>query len=242
MGAGLRVAALELPAAWGDVDGALARADRLLAAAPCDLALLPEASLTGYVSPFGDFDPTAMAEPLGGPTHVRLAELARAHRTYLAAPLIERDGARFFNAFVVLDRQGRTVGHYRKRHPWIPETWATRGDLAYPEVDIDGLRATLAICYDVHFLAREAGALLGRVDLVLFPSAWVEEEDSRPERLPALARRFGISLVNANWGPGHPGIPGQGHSIVLDSQGVEIHEETTPGRLDALIPPRTLFG
>ena len=242
MGAGLRVAALELPAAWGDVEGALARVERLLAAAPCDLALLPEASLTGYVSPFGDFDPTAMAEPLGGPTHARLAELARAHRTFLAAPLIERAGARFYNAFVVLDREGETVGHYRKRHPWIPETWATRGDLPYPELDIDGLRATLAVCYDVHFVAREAAALLGQVDLLLFPSAWVEEEDSRPQRLPALARRFGVTVANANWGPGQPQVWGQGSSAIYDSQGNEIHHEIRDERVDAEVAPRTLFG
>ena len=232
MSPAVRVAALELPASWGDVDGALDRVDALLSAAPFDLALLPEASLTGYVSPRGVFDPTPMAEPRDGPTHRRLAELARAHRAFVSAPIIERAGAHVFNAFCVVAPSGETVAWYRKRHPWIPETWATPGDLPYPRFEACGLTWTLAVCYDVHFIAREASDVLASVDVLLFPSAWVEEgDDTRPPILGDLARRFGITAVNANWAAGVVRAPGQGRSRVV-YPGREGVVALKPGRLD----------
>lgn len=227
-----RVAALEIPASWGDVDGALDRVDALLAAAPFDLALLPEASLTGYVSPRGVFDPTPMAEPRGGPTHRRLAELAVAHRGFVAAPIIERAGADVYNAFCVVAPSGETVAWYRKRHPWIPETWATPGDLPYPRFEACGLSWSLAVCYDIHFVAREASDVLASVDVLLFPSAWVEEgDDTRPPILGDLARRFGITVVNANWAEGVVRAPGQGGSSVVFPDATR-QRARGPGRLD----------
>ncbi len=88
----MRVAALEIPARYDRAADNLALVDSLLSRGPCDLALLPEASLTGYVSPQGDFDLSRFAEPKDGPTARALAELARKHRTHLVGPLIERDG------------------------------------------------------------------------------------------------------------------------------------------------------
>src|SRR5437868_9824447 len=99
----VRVAAIELPARWGDPRAALAEANALLARGPCDLVLLPEASLTGYVSPRGDADLRRFAEPIDGRAADDLAALARAHRTHLVGPLVERDGDRFYNAMLVFD-------------------------------------------------------------------------------------------------------------------------------------------
>ncbi|RYE87031.1 MAG: carbon-nitrogen hydrolase family protein, partial [Myxococcales bacterium] len=169
----MRVAALQIAHRFGDPAAALAAVDRQLGdAGPLDLALLPEACLTGYVSPGGDFDLTPQAEPLDGPTSERLAALARRRGVALAAPLIERapDG-RCHNAYVVLDAAGERVAHYRKRHPWYPEAWAAAGDEFYPRFSLAGRSLTLAVCFDVHFVSDEAAALLDEVDVLLFPSA-----------------------------------------------------------------------
>src|SRR5689334_17534642 len=101
-----------------------------------DLVLLPEASLTGYVSPWGDFDLTRFAEETDGPTAQAVAGIARRYGVSLVAPLVlyERDeggrgdgsaGGRCSNAMVAFDRRGEPLFTYRKRHPWIPKTWAT---------------------------------------------------------------------------------------------------------------------
>jgi predicted amidohydrolase len=162
---------------------------------PTDLVLLPEASLTGYVSRHGDFDLTPFAEAEGGPTARAIADLARRRRVNLVAPLVlcdqdeggDRDtgaGRRCSNAMVAFDRRGEPLFTYRKRHPWIPETWATAGTEEAPVIDIEGAWVTIAMCYDLHFLDEDAVDALTRADLLLFPSAWVESPDSRAARPP----------------------------------------------------------
>ncbi len=216
------LALLELPARWNRVEEALADVDRLLATGPrVDLALLPEASLTGYASPAGGFDLTPFAEPMGGPTTEAVARLARAHGTAIAAPLVELSAGALYNAFVVISADGATLAHYRKRHPWYPETWAAPGDLPMPVFRLAGLTLTLAICFDVHFLARERARELEAADVLLFPSAWVEEEsgDSRAPIFDALRSRFHVTIANANWGVGSPPVVGQGGSRVVLADG-----------------------
>jgi predicted amidohydrolase len=227
------VAVLELPARWGDPTQALADVDvRLAAGPPADLVLLPELALTGYVSPSGDFDVSPFAEALEGPTAAGLRSLALRYRVHLVGPLVERDGPRRYNAMIGFAPDGRRFLHYRKRHPWLPERWAVPGDLAYPLVEVGGLRVTIAICYDVHFLDGEAARELAAADLLLFPSAWVEvDDDSRPDVFAALRGRFGVTIANANWGPGDPRVPGQGGSTIGASVAVA-------GRVDAVVAPK----
>lgn len=215
----LRVGIAQLPACHGDGAGQLARLEQLLAAHCADLVLLPELALTGYVSPRGNFDVTPFAEPLDGPTATALAQLARRHAVALAAPLVEQAGGRFYNSYLLLDREGHRIGHWRKRHPWFPEAWATPGDLGTPVVDFEGVRVCAGICFDLHFIEHDAWDALQAADLFLFPSAWVEEHDSRNDTLAALARRHGTAIANANWGAGAPFVSSQGLSMIIDGQG-----------------------
>jgi 5-aminopentanamidase len=123
---------------------------------------------------------------------------------------------------LLFDRDGRRIAHYRKRHPWFPERWATPGDLGSPVVELLDVKLTVAVCFDIHFVSDEAGGALDDADLLLFPTAWVDppdEDDMRTELLPALARRHRIAVANANWGPSHPAVRGQGGSRILDAGG-----------------------
>lgn len=220
---GLRVTVLELPASWDEPRAALERVDALLATGPeTDLVLLPEACLTGYVSPEGDFDLAPFAEPPGGPTARAASALAVRRGVHLASPVILREDGACFNAVAVHDPSGRTLATYAKRHPWIPETWATAGSAPLPLVSIRGVTVTIAICYDIHFLEAESAAELQAADLLLFPSAWVDDEDTLPARLRALARRFSLFVANANWAPGAVTVRGQGGSCFVDPAGAVV--------------------
>jgi 5-aminopentanamidase len=217
----LRVTVLELPATWGTPLAALRGVDAELGRGPpTDLVLLPEASLAGYVSADGDCDPTPYAEPLDGPTARAVAGLARRHGTALIAPLVLEEGGAFFNAMIGFGRGGERLFTYRKRHPWFPETWATAGAEPAPTIALEGHRITLAVCFDVHFLEDDAAPALEAADLLLFPSAWVEEYDTRAAMLAELARRHRVAVANANWGAGVVRVPGQGGSAIFGADGV----------------------
>ncbi len=227
-----------LPARWNDRAAALADVDHLLGASPVpDLALLPEASLTGYVSPEHEFDLTPFAEPLDGQTSRALSALARKHACAIAGPLIERDGSRCFNAFVVFGADGSRLAHYRKRRPWYPETWATPGDAPAVPFALCGVSVTIAICFDVHTLATDAERALRAADVLLFPSAWVDDgDDSRGDILPEVATTFDVAIVNANWGLGSPRIRGQGGSRIVGRDGQVLAAAARGGRIDATLP------
>ncbi len=235
----LRVSVLELPARWGERDAAIEEVDRLLADAPTDLAVLPELAFTGYVSPGGDFDAGRFAEPLDGPTVRAATELARRHRTALVAPLVLAEGVERYNTAILISEGGVVAEVYRKRHPWFPERWATAGRDAPPLVRVGPLTVTIAICFDAQFLHEEGAAFLAPADLLLFPSAWVDEEETRIPLLQSVARRFGVAIANANWAPGVVEVPGQGGSCIVGPRG-ELLSIVEPGgrpRADAVILP-----
>ena len=234
----MRMAVIELPATWGEPERALGMVASILEQGPrADLVLLPEASLTGYVSPAGDFDLTPFAEPRDGRVGRALAALAAKHRVHLAGPLVLADPGGFFNATAVFGPAGEILTVYKKRHPWMPERWAMPGADPHPLLRLGGLSVTIACCFDVHFLEAEANAVLDEADLLLFPSAWVEdartnEADSRLPLLSALARAHRIAIAAANWGPGIVRVGGQGGSAIFDANG-GIVARVAPGELRA---------
>jgi predicted amidohydrolase len=244
----VKLALLELPARFDAFDRSFADARALALRSPADLVLLPECALTGYVDPSGACELARFAEDASGTTSAALAALAKEARAVVVGPWIEREGARVFNSVVGFDREGRRVVHYRKRHPWFPEVWAHEGDLPYPTLEVGGVRMTLAICFDVHFVEREAAALLSSSEVLLFPSAWVDDGpiDLRGEIFRRIAEAHDVSVANANWGPGVPRVRGQGRSRFVSPNGdvVELAtSDTLPSdaraeRLDVQIEPR----
>lgn len=235
----MRLTALQLPARFDAAKEQLAFAELLLEGGPrTDLVLLPEAALTGYVSADGDFDLTDFAEPLDGPTRAALAHLAKRFDCLVVGPVIERDQSGIYNSLLGVTPAGATPLHYRKHHPWFPEKWATPGPACGTVVTWRGKTLVPAICFDVHFLSEDAGAELNTADLLLFASAWVDDEgDARPALLQGIAARHSIAVLNANWGPGRPLIHGQGGSLFVDARGrLEARLQTDTGRLDVTLP------
>jgi predicted amidohydrolase len=154
---------------------------------------------------------------------------------------VERAEGRTYNTMMALAPDGRVLAAYRKRHPWYVETWASPGEASIAFASIAGATCAIAICFDLHFLANESARELAAADVLLFPSAWVEEIDSRPALLADLALRFEVAIVNANWGHGVPAVRGQGGSCVVGDGGRTIARAPRgrgPHRVDATLPIR----
>jgi len=117
-------------------------------------------------------DAGALARPIPGPDTERLGAAAREAGVWVVAGLAERDGDRAYNTAVLLDRQGRLAGKYRKVH--LPrEEWKkgiTPG-AEYPVFRTEFGTVGIMICYDWFFPeAAEAFALAGAE--VLFAPTW----------------------------------------------------------------------
>jgi predicted amidohydrolase len=234
----MRLTVLELRASWNDAARVLDDIAALVAIAPTDLVLVPEAAICGYVSPQRDFDLTPFAEPLDGSIARHCAAIAIRAGVHLVAPLVLREDAHVYNAMACFAPDGRVPFVYRKRHPWVPETWATPGPVEPPVVEICGRAVTIAICYDLQFVDDDMVAQLTAADVMLFASAWVERPDSRPARLAELAQQFDLHIANANWAQGVVRVPGQGGSAVYAPDGTTLARAGGPGRIDAVIASR----
>ncbi len=111
-----------------------------------------------------------VAESVPGPTTATLGETARRQRCYLVAGLYESVGAVVYNTSVLIDREGRLVGTYRKTH--LPNEEFTHGVTpgdAYPVFATDFGTVGMMICWDVQF-PEPARALAAKgAELILLP-------------------------------------------------------------------------
>ncbi len=131
-----------------------------------DIVCLPEAiTLIGRGS-----DYLANAEPIPGPSTGFLGKVAARNNAYLVAGLLERDGKAAYNTSVLIGRDGKLIGKYRK--VCLP-TSEYNGGLApggeYPVFDTDFGRIGMMICWDVSYpeVARELAA--AGAEMILMP-------------------------------------------------------------------------
>lgn len=140
--------------------------------AKTDVILLPEGiTVVGTGKKYVD-----VAESVPGPTTERLAKVARQRSTYIIAGIYEREGHTVYNTAVLLDRQGRLAGKYRK--VYLPmgevEGGITAGN-EYPVFETDFGMIGLMICYDV-FFPDPARALARQGAEILFLPIWGGDE------------------------------------------------------------------
>jgi len=125
-----------------------------------DIACLPE-----------EFADTG-AEPIPGPTTNAVAELAKKHRMYVVCSVREQaaDG-RQYNTNVLLDREGKIAGHYRK----VFVFWGEGVNVSEEGVkvfDVDFGRIALFTCFDANFDELWQEAERKGAEMVLWPSAY----------------------------------------------------------------------
>jgi predicted amidohydrolase len=122
-----------------------------------DIVCLPEGiTVVGTGKKYAD-----VAEPIPGSSTQFLGEYAAKYKLYVVAGLYERDGKAIYNTSVLIGRDGRLLGKYRK--VCLPREEIDGGITPgkdYPVFDTDFGRVGMMICWDVHFpeVARELAA------------------------------------------------------------------------------------
>jgi predicted amidohydrolase len=148
----MRVAAIQSDIAWEDPTASFERLRPWLAAAAAAgarLAVLPEMFACGF-----SMENDRVCEPVGGRSAAFLEEQARAHGLWVCGSIPELpDGERRpYNTLVLAGPAGQ-VHRYRKIHPFTfareHEHYAAGSE--HVTVDVEGVRCSLFVCYDLRF-------------------------------------------------------------------------------------------
>lgn len=220
----MRVAAIQHDIVWCDREANFAHLAPMIAGAAATgarLILLSETFSTGFATDRDD-----LGEPEGGPSSQFLAEQARRHGVWIGGSCPEvaasspPDDQRPHNTLVLAAPDG-TQHRYRKIHPFTygGETKHFRAGDQFVTVDVEGLRVTLFVCYDLRF-ADEFWRLANDTDLYLVPANWPEAR-----RLPwtALLQARAIEnqayVIGCNRVGNGNGLPYSGDSRIIDPLG-----------------------
>jgi len=163
-----------------------------------DLLVLPELWLTGYNLGDAVFE---LAEPADGPSAAAVAEIAAAAGIAVLYGYPEREGARIFNAALLIGRDGRRLANARKAHLFGSEEKLrfTPGDRDFALADLAGTRLGILICYDVEFSEAVRALALAGAQLIAVPTALMDPYGFIASRMvPVRAYENQLFIAYAN--------------------------------------------
>ena len=218
-----RVAAVQMEPKLGRLDSNL---DQILnwlepaAMAGAKLVVFPECALSGYGFSSRE-EGLAHAVSLDSAPLRSVVEACKRHQCYCIFGLLERDGARLYNACVLAGPQG-VVGSYRKVHlPFLGiDMFVDPGDRPFVVHDAGGLKVGMHICYDAGFpeTARVL-ALLG-ADLLVLPTNWPTHSECAAEHMiPTRAMENTVYVMAVNRVGLESGFRFIGTSSIVDPSG-----------------------
>lgn len=185
----MKVAIIQADTVWMDRDANFAQLAPLISEAAkngASLVLLTEMFSTGFV-----VDRNDIGEPEGGVSSQFLSQMATQHNIWIggSCPEVTSDDSRPFNSFVLVSPRGETH-RYHKIHPFTfgGEDTHFRPGTDFATVNVDGIRVTLFVCYDLRF-ADEFWKTAADTDVYLVPGNWPA---SRREHWMALLRARAI--------------------------------------------------
>jgi 5-aminopentanamidase len=226
---GLRVGVAQVGARVGDPAHNLRVARAIVGRAArrgASLVVFPECYLHGYdLGPH----PASCAEAVDGPGPRALAALAAEHGVGIVAGFIESNGfdpRRPWNSALVVDRDGRIAGVYRKTHLFGDEsTVFARGD-AYPVFDLHlhasgaPVRVGVCICVDIEYPEVPRLLALAGAQVLAIPSADMEPfRAQQASQLMARAIENNVYVALANTADRRPGAVFFGESGIAGPDG-----------------------
>jgi predicted amidohydrolase len=168
----LRIATAQFEARDGDKAfnlSVIARLTSQAAAQGARLICFHECSISGYtfLGALSREEMEAVSEPVpGGPSTETLMGIARSHDILIGAGLIEREGDKLYNAWIVVGKDG-VLARHRKLHAFVSR-YLTCGD-SYTVFDALGWRWGVLTCYDNNLPENgRMTAMLG-ADVILAP-------------------------------------------------------------------------
>ena len=253
------IAAVQLSCS-SDMEGNLETAEALIRrAAGYGATLIATPEATDYLGPHSR--KVEIAEPIGGPTHLRLGALAaELGVTLLVGSVAEQcDDSRTYNTSLLFGPDGTMLASYRKMHLFDVDL-AAAGGVTFKESDRTAPgdevvvadtplgRLGLSICYDVRFGELYREMVRQGASLLAVPSAFTMMTGK--DHWHALLRARAIESQAWVIAPGQCGEHDDkglrhsyGHSLIVDPWGRVVAEcGDTPGVCLAELDPELVPG
>ncbi|MGM9830433.1 MAG: nitrilase-related carbon-nitrogen hydrolase [Paludibacteraceae bacterium] len=214
----MRVALLQYPIVWGDINENLRLTEQRLAAlaGKADVALLPEMFTTGFC-----VDEPHLAEPPDGRTMAALRMWASKYDLAIAGSCIATENGQLFNRGFFVRPDGN-ADFMDKRHLYAHGGEAglfTAGEQRVVS-EYKGVRFCLLICYDLRFPVWSRNRSGHDYDVLLYSANWPDVRIKYWDALlPARAIENQCLLCAVNRvGADNLGLSYPGHSVAFDTQ------------------------
>jgi predicted amidohydrolase len=220
----MKIAAIQHDIVWEEPEQTRARLRPMIADAAAEgarMIVVSEMYATGF-----SMRPERVAEDEGGPNEQFLAESAATHDAYLVGSIAQRGADGRYRNNAILARPDGSVVRYAKIHPFsfAGEHERYAAGERHCTVDVDDLRVSLFVCYDLRF-GDEFWALARDTDVYVVPANWPQP---RHEHWRALLRARAIEnqayVVGVNRVGFAKDLPHDGGSAVIDPLGVALVE------------------
>ena len=223
----MQIALVQMEIALGRPDENRSRVAELVraAAAGADLVMLPELWSTGYV--LADLLDN-LADREGEPSGAFLSGLARACGVWLVGSVADQRDGRVYNHATIYGPDGQRVGAYDKAHlvPMMDEHLYLAPGQQVTVADLGpGVRAGLAICYDLRFPELFRSMALAGAQLMLIPAQWPSQRLQHWRILlqaRAIENQCFILACNRTGRDQANAFPG--HSMIIDPWGTILAE------------------
>lgn len=203
-----------------------------------DILVLPETLNVGF---FPRENLAALADVDGKATKAVFGTFAKENSVNIVAGSVaNKKGEHIYNTLYAFDREGHVVGEYDKMHGFTPadEHRYFKGGNKAVIFELDGMRCSCVICYDVRFPELMRTATLQGVELVFIPAQWPAARKLHWTTLAtarAIENQVYVCAVNACGYAGETKCAG--NSLLVSPWGEEIcrlgtEEEIQTGEID----------
>jgi predicted amidohydrolase len=152
----------------------------------CDVVVLPECPLAGWIAS----STPKIAEPIPGPFTDQLSKLAKKYHMAIVSGVDEVADGKYFNTAVLIDKKGKLLITHRKINELdIGLDLYTRGN-SLKVTSLDGITVGVNICADswTHSIV-DALHLMG-AKVIFSPCAWAIEPGKEESNIQAIRRIY----------------------------------------------------
>lgn len=205
-----------------DREANLQKAEAFLEKNQCDLLLLPELSMCGYLFESRKALESASEAVPGGASTKAMCALSRAHDCTIVFGLAEGEG--IYNTAVVVSR-GSYVGKYRKIHLSDLEKKLFDRGRENPVFEVGGLKIGAQICFDLWFPEISREQLRQGAEVLCVLANFGGDTTYHISRIRAIENLTPLVLCNR---VGRETIPGMeadflGKSTAIDPSGQRVY-------------------